>query len=254
MKTPITLAAICSIVSLKISAKELPKWITDPPSDSHYVYSVGESKGLGNKEDALERAWISALLRIGMTQFPEVGQLKSESEETLSSANYNRKFVLQLERVRFTGIKETTSEGSPFVVLDEDTRTYSVFRLIRWSKKDISLARASLKSKPKPGNIPLSPEARSKIEDEMISDIQQINSVNSRVEDRNTQVARVLKRAKCGVTIDDIRNILGEPDRTDKNCRYYWGTYEVFACNPNEVDRISPNNGNVLGWTICSRL
>ena len=60
-----------------------PKWVSKVPKSELFIYSVGESKGIENKDDALERAWISALLRLGMTQFPELGKLRSESEETL---------------------------------------------------------------------------------------------------------------------------------------------------------------------------
>ena len=245
-----TILILISKVSLgETLKKEAPIWLTNPPkSDSHF-FSVGESRDIENKDDSLERAWISSLLRFGMTQFPELGSLRSESEESLHSANYNRKFVLQLESINWKGISEAEEKGSPYIVYDEVTKTYTVYRLLKWSKKDLAASKAAIRLKKK-NEIPSSPEVARKAEEDIISEIQKITALNKKIEARDAFLSKVLMRAKCGVSVDDLTTILGSPDRHDESCRYFWGTYEVFACK-GQVDSITPNNGEGRQKSLC---
>ena len=250
MKPAILILIIFLSFNLYAQTNELntPKWVFSSPKSDQFIYSVGESKGIENKDDALERAWISALLRLGMTQFPELGKLRSESEETLHSASYNRKFVVQLESINWSGLVEEEKSGSPFVNFDEKSKTYTVYRLIKWSKKNLALSRASINQKKK-NKIPISPEISRKAEEEVISEIQKINSLNKKIGNRTAFLAKILNRAKCGVSVDDLANILGSPDRTE-TCEYFWGTFQVWTCN-GQVKSITPNNGNGRRRELC---
>jgi hypothetical protein len=252
MKSILTFAILILLSNFSLGEslkKEIPNWLSSPPkSDSHF-FSVGEARDIENKDDALERAWISSLLRFGMTQFPELGSLRSESEESLHSANYNRKFVLQLESINWKGLSEVEEKGSPYIVYDEIAKTYTVYRLLKWSKKDLAASKAAIRLKKK-NEIPSSPEVARKVEETMIDEIQKITALNKKIETRDAFLSKVLMRAKCGVSIDDLTNILGSPDRHESSCYYFWGTYEVFSCK-GQVDSVTPNNGEGKQKSLC---
>ena len=99
----------------------IPPWVYSPPRSATEVYVVGEAKDIEQKDDALERAWVSGLIRMGMTQFPELGALRSESFETLHDANYKRQFVMQLEKISWVGLREVEDRGSPVIVPNEES-------------------------------------------------------------------------------------------------------------------------------------
>ena len=247
----ITVLLSCLSYAETLPGKGTPTWLSNPPKSETQIFSVGEARDIESKDDALERAWISSLLRYGMTQFPELGSLRSESEESLHSATYNRKFVLQLDSIDWKGISEVEEKGSPHIIFDETTKTYTVYRLLTWAKKDIAASKASIRRKKK-NEIPPSPEVARKIEADVVSEIQKINALNKQIATRDEFLSKVLMVAKCGVTLDDLKTILGPPDREDGFCRHYWGTFEVFACR-GPVDSIISNNGQGPHKALCRR-
>ncbi len=212
--------------------QKIPDWVGNPPEDTRYQYFMGESPEVSGKEDALERAWISTLIRIGMTQFPEVSKLSSLSVESIKDADYQRKFVMSLEQIDWTGIREATEKGSPFVVEDLENGTYRVYRLLKWSKKAMDKARQKIAAN-ESHQIPKPPEEVQNQENIMIDAVREINSINRENAKRSAKITPVMKAVKCGVTVHDLIRVLGAPDKQrgidcstcDKS--YFWGTFQV---------------------------
>lgn len=241
-----------------IVKKNQPAWILSLPKNSKYVYSIGESRDISNKDDALERAWISGLLRIGMTQFPELGSLKSESYETLHDASYTRNFVIELEKIKWDGLHEMEDMGSPYVEYNKEKDTYTVYRLLRWAKSELENSKKKIKQKVK-NEIPVSPEIKRKNEEELISEVKSIQEVNKKIKNRDAFIGSVLKKVTCGVTIDDLVRILGSPDRegaynqSSLELEYYWGTFKVTHWSKEKVlYSITNKNGGGNSRYLCS--
>jgi len=139
---------------------------------------------------------------------------------------------MKLEWVDWTGLKEASDLGSPFVI--EKEGKWVAYRLFKWGVGYIEKARLKIKAQ-KIYGIPLSPEVSRSREEELSEAVRKINDLNQNIEYRDQQFAKVLNRLKCGVTAQDLIKILGNPDRTNgvgcNLCRqsYYWGTYEVEA-------------------------
>lgn len=220
----------------------IPTWVNQLPRAKGQVFVLGEAHDIEKKEDALERAWVSALLRMGMAQFPEVGKLTSESYETLHDADYQRRFVLSLDRISWKGLSETQE---PFVI--ENESGFTVYRLLKWSQTDISYARKHVRPDVHHA-LPQSPEATQRVESELIDQVQQIHEVNRKVAKRKIEVGKVLNRLECGVTIEDLKKILGPPDDEDFS-DYVWGTYKVEGVGP--VMTITTNYGNGYRRDVC---
>lgn len=157
----------------------------------------------------------------------------------------------QLESIDWKGISEVEEQGSPHIIYDETTKTYTVYRLLSWAKKDIAASKASIRQKKK-NEIPSSPEVARKIEADVVSEIQKINALNMQIATRDEFLSKVLMVAKCGVTLDDLKNILGPPDREGGTCRQYWGTFDVFACR-GPVHSITAKNGEGARISLCRR-
>jgi len=207
-----------------------PLWVTKLPSDPKFVFVRGESTSSSSKDDALERAWISALLRVGMAQFPELQKLRSNSSETMKAAEYNRYFSIDLEKINWEGIEELTDLGSPYTESDALGESYRVYRLLRWSKKSIADSKASIKRGKVSSIVPLSPEKSLDYENSAIDKIQKIINLKREVVDREQEIKKILEHVRCGMKIGDIINIIGSPDRTS-TCEYFWSTFKVFACH-----------------------
>ncbi|MBK7962463.1 MAG: hypothetical protein IPK04_15505 [Bdellovibrionales bacterium] len=126
-----------------------------------------------------------------------------------------------------------------------------MYRLLTWAKKDIAASKASIRRKKK-NEIPPSPEVARKIEADVVSEIQKIHALNKQIATRDEFLSKVLMVAKCGVTLEDLKNILGPPDREDGFCEHYWGTFEVFACR-GPVDFITSKNGEGPRKSLCRR-
>jgi hypothetical protein len=209
-----------------------PAWIRHMPKAPGIHFFVGESQGATRKEDALEKAWVSAFIRIGMTQFPELAIVSSESSETLKSASYERHFVMQLEKVNWQGIREATEYGSPYVDWNADSGNYVVYRLLKWADKEMNAAHGEIKMA-RMHEIPSSPESVRMNEAKMIHAVRAIQTLNAKVEQRNQLLEKVFGEVKCGVTLSDLVNILGPPDRSNPynglivEKEYSWGQFTV---------------------------
>lgn len=237
--------------------RSAPAWVYSLPRDPRFVYTLGEARNLEKKDDALERAWISGLLRIGMTQFPELGSLRSESMETLRNADYKRQFVMQLDRIDWRGLREVEEMGSPFVTFDEESGQFSAYRLIAWARTDIVAAKARI-SKSRKNTVPDSPEVARKIEEDLVKEVREIRELNRKIGNRDEFVGKILRQARCGVTIEDLFRILGSPDREGAYNRsateleYYWGNYKVTHWKrESTVYSITPNNGGGNMRIVC---
>lgn len=209
-----------------------PDWITRPPQFPGYQVFVGESQGSKRKEDALEKAWVSAFVRAGMTEFPELSIVSSRSIENLKTASYERDFILQLERINWRGIREATGYGSPFVTWDSETGSYTVYRLLKWSEHDMELARAQLKLN-EMHELPASPESIRMDQAQMEKAVHAVQAVNAKVDRRNALLQKVFNEMKCGVTLSDLIKILGPPERSNPynglivEKEYSWGQFTV---------------------------
>lgn len=239
--------------------RQRPVWLNNPPRDNGIIYVVGESRNIENKDDSLERAWVSGLLRIGMTQFPELGSLKSASNETLQSAEYKRDYVLALEQINWKGLQEADELGSPFTEFNEESNTYSTYRLLKWTKKEIESARGKIKQK-KSFEIPPSPEESLKKQDSIVNEVVAIQAINRKIIERDKFVRAVLLKATCGVSLTDLRKVLGYPDRESPSndssysyeLVYYWGTFEVTQYKRNAyVTSINENFGSGTKHYLC---
>lgn len=237
----------------KSTNTKVPSWVETLPVSTTHVFVVGE--GLSeNKDDALEKAWVSGLLRIGMTNFPELGTIHSQSNETLHDSNYQRQFTLQLNKLNWTGLKEV--EGSPFVTTDDGK--YAVYRLLKWSKTDIEVARKNIK-KNLQYFIPDSPEITRRHEDELIDEERKIRDLNRKLTNRDAFVTRVIGEVKCGATVENLIAILGPPDRESSHNgmnllpdEYYWGTFKVEHYRTEPIFSITAGNGVGETFILCN--
>jgi hypothetical protein len=238
----------------KVLRLDAPGWLDVPPKKMGYRFFVGETHGVARKEDALEKAWISAFVRIGMTQFPELTRIKTESTETLKDADYKRQFAMSLELVDWTGIAEATEYGSPYIREDEKTGEYSVYRLLKWTDADMERARKTIHAA-KRHEIPGAPET---LEPHLVDAVQKMKSVATTIAEKNSVLTKVFRQVRCGVKIADLRKILGKPDWQspyDSEPRTYrWGTFHVEADNQNTfVVYVIPNNGSSIARNVCAR-
>ena len=216
-------------LTLSEDAIPQPYWVSKPPAASGYHFFLGESHGSDTREDGLEKAWISAFVRIGMTEFPELSKITSRSVENLRGASFERRFSLRLERVDWSGVKEAKQFGSPYVEYDRVHKKFSVYRLVKWSASDMASAKKQV-SRARQFQLPASPEARRFSEDRIVN---AVRGLNQKVGQRNVLLAKVFDEVKCGVTLDDLIAILGPPDRTSPynsaraEKEYFWGEFRV---------------------------
>lgn len=210
----------CALFS---TTEDAPSWAHSPPRQSDAHFFVGESHGSRDKDEALERAWISALTRVGMTQFPELVQVSTRSTENLASADTEREFTLRLEQVDWSGVREAGDKGSPWI-LRRDDGTFTVYRLLKWPNGLMDAARKRLL------------RAEKRPMDRML---RQLKIVNERVDKRDRALKRIFDQVRCGVKVSDLTTILGSPDsvnpynpmRVEKE--YFWGSYRVARVGDN---------------------
>lgn len=210
----------CALFSTRDDA---PPWSRHPPRPSDAYFFVGESHGSRDKDEALERAWISALTRVGITQFPELVQVSTHTTENLASADTEREFTLRLEQVDWSGVREAVDNGSPWVSRNDDG-TYTVFRLLKWP---YGLMEAARKKMARADRRPM---------DRML---RQLKTVNERVDKRDRALKRIFDQVRCGVKVSDLTSILGSPDsvnpynpmRVEKE--YFWGSFRVARVGDN---------------------
>lgn len=225
-------------ITILVPPNLLPIWVKSPPDDSQFVYFVGDAGG-GDKEDVLERAWYSALVRIGMTEFPELTKLRSRSRETLEKASYERNVVINLQYIRWTGIAEAKDKGSPFIYRDPKTKGLAVYRLLKWAKQDVRTAHNAIKQKLDTDDaktekfaIPDSPEVAEEQESDAIEAVRKIKALGRGIASRDAELKLVIDNVKCGMTIRQLTEILGKPNGVSsqhswEQPNFYWGTYQV---------------------------
>lgn len=231
--------------TLFMSLISTPSWINNLPESKEVIYSVGESNPTDQKEDALQKSWNSALIRIGISEFPELTQLSSKSTETLKNAEFERTAVQNFQLINWKGIHEMKTMGSPFIELDKQTKTFKVYRLLAWKKSDLkaaqeearaSLAKVKDSGEPVPTyKVPNSPENEQILENAINDNITYMQTVASNIDHINAKVAAVLAATKCGTQMSDLIHALGQPKHVTMGFGsqyvWTWGTFHVFSNN-----------------------
>lgn len=239
----------------------MPPWIDHPPEDHSYVYIVGESIPSKQKEDALQQAWNSALIRLAISEFPELIQLISKSRETLRDSEFERSTIQNFQLINWKGLREMKSLGSPFVSYDEKSGSYTAYRLLTWSLKDRDMAKKeanesldkikkSSEAIVKIYKVPLTPEEAELSELQISNQLDQLRRLNIQIKSKDEIVEKILKELKCGTKVTDVLSLLGEPDH--KN--YYsvvYGTYILSHYRDNFVNSIKDKLGNGEERFLC---
>lgn len=219
-----------------------PSWIDHPPISADSIYMVGEGESF-SKEDALQKAWNSALIRIGISEFPELNQLSAKSTETLTTAEFERTSIQNFQLISWKGIHELKSYNSPFASFDPSTKTYHVYRLLEWSKtalqtsqlevsKSIEKFKKSSDATIPTYKFPTSPEEQQKEEKKLSKQMEYLNARNSKLETRDNYIRNILMHLHCGTRVFDLTHMLGEPDSYEwsgSEFRFTWGTYYVYS-------------------------
>lgn len=204
-----------------------PSWIHDLPQPSDAVQVVGESEAVLSKQEALEDAWANALLRLGLTQFPELSRVESRSIESLKHSDYRRSLTLRFEHIDWTGLQEVSQFGSPYI--ERTGNRYRAYRLLRWKKSAIADSRAQMKRN---GLLDLDPPALSKRSLTLAH--QSVNQLNRETQKRDRELAKIFQDLKCGVTVKNMIALLGRPDSSNPNNPhilqkdYRWGSFTAW--------------------------
>src|SRR6185437_15552380 len=196
---PVRSRITTSLGSVTIESKTPPPaWLETVPRSAGYHFVIGEAEGAETREQALEKAWVSAFVRLGMTEFPELTRISSQGVETLHGSQFERRFAVNLEGIDWTGVREATELGSPFVVYDRQHQQFLAFRLLKWGASDIASARKSLKSakrhplaQPLASLLPPAPEATTREQQALVDAVRQVQRLNHRINYRNTYLDRV---------------------------------------------------------------
>jgi hypothetical protein len=240
--------------------KPRPFWIDQVPLEAGTHYFVGEATGAAHRGEALEKAWISAFVRIGMTEFPELTSLISQNDETLRGTAYHRRFFMNLESVNWVGITEAVDYGSPYLEYNPHTEQYTAYRLLKWADRDLQIAKGHVRHEAH-HHIPGTPETAERERKALVEGVMEMQRINHRIDFHNTLVQKVLSEIKCGVTVADLIQVLGSPDRANPfnghlmEKEYYWGNYKVERVGDNPaVTAITNENGLGERKLICNRM
>lgn len=233
-----------------------PPWLETVPHAAGYHFVMGEAEGASSREQALERAWVSAFVRLGMTEFPELTRISTRGRETLKNSQFERNFAVNLEGIDWTGVKEATELGSPYVIYDRKHSQFIAFRLLKWGASDISNARKNLKTA-KRHSLPPAPEASTREQQALVDAVRQVQKLNHRIGYRNAYLDRVFSELKCGVTLEDLTNILGAADRANPynghlvEKEFFWGDYQVTSLGDNPAVAVVRKEGATDKRLVC---
>ena len=216
----------------------IPDWVQQVPADDENSYFVGTATA-SSKQEALEKAWHSALFSAGERQFPELVRVASSSNEALTASHYERVAKNYFYFIDWVGIRESTELQSPVILFDEKDSQWKCYRLLRWDRtlllqsKQKALS-AFEENKPFENlTLPLSPEKRNMMDERLLAALKKLQILNAQTRDKNEFVFEVLKRTRCGITTIDLTGVLGPPDRID-HCFHYWGSFYVISCDPSQ--------------------
>ena len=256
----ITLFCLAYLVHVIASAKE-PGWVRNMPKSDLYKYSVGESNNETTKDGALNEAWVNSLVKLGLSEFPELSKLSLKFKESLYGTESENLYESGLEYVNWRGIEEVKDLGSPYIIYNEATETYKVYRLLKWSKKSIVTNKLQHQKNMK-YQMPPSPEKFDSAVIEETSALVKLNSLNKEIEKSNAYYGSVLMKVKCGITIHQLKSILGNPhtssDTTPRSYGFYitvtWGTYRVeYSSSSPVIQEITPNHGSGRTYYPCRK-
>lgn len=222
-----------------------PTWVDQTPLSSEFVYTVGEGES-SSKDEALQKAWTSALIRFALSEFPELNQLKARSVETLKGSEFERTSIQNFQLIQWRGIHEVKSNNSPTLIFDSSSKTYHVFRLLRWSIEEVKRVHEEIRlslQKVKQGDpvptykIPMTSEEAQRAEKEIESQLEIIQRHNQKLLSRNEYIERVMERVVCGTTVGDLWKLLGKPDHRTYTASS-WGRFSIQTIENSENERV----------------
>lgn len=217
-----------------------PSWVDHPPVSSEFVYTVGEGEA-PTKEEALQKAWNSALIRLALVEFPELIQINSKSVETLKGSEFERTSIQNFQLISWRGIHELQSFNSPHIAFDSATKTYHVHRLLEWSKTSLNsaqrevgdaLAKVKLGEPVTTYKIPTSPEEDQKVEKQINESMIYLAKLNQNLDRDEKRIGSVLSQMKCGIQTGHLVDMLGDADSGEPFYTGFmltWGTYHVWT-------------------------
>lgn len=131
------------MIFILMSLISQPEWVEHLPESDSAIYAYGEAFYIKDKDDALHRAWTSALVKIGQAHFSMLTKVTSHSIEGLDRSSYDRRSSQDFEIINWEGLEE--AKGSPVVTFNSDTKTYTAYRLFVWSKTDLETSKMRVK-------------------------------------------------------------------------------------------------------------
>lgn len=206
---------------------EYPSWVSSTDETVKIVSKVAFSDFFDSKEEALNSAWWNAVVRMGITHFPELMNISETSSESLEEESYSRDTSVNFNLINWEGLKEHSD--SPFVIYDLKKKKYKAVRRIEWSQDRIKSAKNAIKLK-KSYILPSAPELRSRDIAEVMNKLSIIQEEHVR---ESNKILTVLKNLHCGMTIEELKEIFGKPDssyyvildNTQKS--YNWRNFSV---------------------------
>lgn len=124
----------------------LPEWIQVRPKDEAQFYLlIGESHGQKNIQEALQEAYINALVTFGIEMFPELISVQGNSIETQNSIEFRQQSFSKLSDINWAGLSEDSSKGSP-VVIRQGNDKVDIYRIFRFPKDAFIKQKTQLKA------------------------------------------------------------------------------------------------------------
>lgn len=223
----------------EVGQKKLPApfWLEHSPTHPSEVYFAGEAMNAPTKDEALERSWLSALLRFGQVTFPELSQIKSSTTEGLRDSHSDHRLRIDLRYVNWVGVSEAKEFGSPRLIQNPD-RSWTAFRLLKWDKDHITDARAKI-SKLELFGLPMAPEA----EEREIEAVLELRNLNQELLMRNQRLEKVFAEVPCHLRISNMIQLIGKPDHVMQShitseFHYVYGSFQVVGIPPNQASEI----------------
>jgi hypothetical protein len=253
---------IVFFVSVYVKAENTkPGWINKLPEDNLFTYGIGESQSQVDKSEALNQAWVNSLVKMGLEQFPEFSKISLKYKESLKNTESESDYNSGLEYIDWKGIQEAKDLESPYVVYDEIEKSYKVYRLIKWSKKNIADNKRNFDKKVK-YSMPISPEKNDEKINAITNNFLKLKKLNEDIDKREAYYGLFLLKIRCGITIHQLKSLLGEPvwtsDTESKSYGYTikarWSNYIVeYNSRSPIIEEVRTNNGEGKTYYPCKK-
>ena len=244
-------------------AETKPEWASSMRADKtkDVIYAIGFSES-DNLNKALSDAWSSALTDATRINIPELTTLGEISKEGLRTSEYERNSGLDLDRISIKGVSEANNKRSPYV--ETSNGKYKVWRLLEWTKSGIEATRQNITSeqnaiKKRQEELKVVNEGYSTQEEVQVSrntiekakaTIAKLNKANT-YQDQLKYIETVLFNVKCGVTLQELDNVLGKGVFDNERYRNYakYGNYYAIIVS-NHIVSLTDLKGYAIK-TIC---